>query len=266
MGAGIYAQFDIPKETFELHKLTFKSLAKNYVEVEEIDIFRDPNEAKTVPNYERARNFDWGNSDNIITHLWSEFEEQRITEPLIAPSLGKPIDNIDAEIIRELTINGKTKITDLADYFNLNKSTLSRRVSRIRENYVTSGALAFGKNAFKLVGFNNMQLVTGRFTKDSTVNSETFLKFISSTNILPFDAFATAYNDRFLLYTRASVGITDDILRFLFERSDPIELNQYQFYINRSVIYPFYHLNYDQEIGFKKDEEYIKEKAIAVIE
>ena len=266
-GAGVtlYSQFDIPKGTFQLHKDTFKQLVREFATGSDLEIFRDPTEANAIPNYQKARNFEWDNSVNTIEELWVNFLEKRQFNPFSLPEEGKPFDNIDAELIRELTINGKTKITDLTDHFNLNKSTLSRRVSKIREHYISSARLVFGTSADKLLGFNNTQIVTGTFLKDSPLTGDLFLKFIQSDNIFPFDAFVTVDNNRFFLYTRASIGLAGDFMQFLYENTDVFELNQYQFYVRKSITYPFYHGNYDQDSGFRTDEEYIKNKELETL-
>jgi len=251
-GVSLYAQYDIPAKTETLLIDSLHQLGQELVEFDELITYKDIYETKTELGFEeQIEQSDLPASKLNITSLWDQFQNEIGKYRLTKPKQSTSFDNLDAELIRELELNGKVNISALSDYYNRDKSTLSRRVSKIRQHIITSGRLLFGEMASKVHGYNNTQIITGKLMDNHPLDEAALLKFINS-GAIPIDAYATVDKNNFLMYTRATIGIAGDLMRFLYRNTDPYYLEQYQFFLPESISYPYWYANYDEDEGYRK--------------
>ncbi|MHA2501248.1 MAG: hypothetical protein ACXAE3_00040 [Candidatus Kariarchaeaceae archaeon] len=262
-GVSLFVQFDIPPNSLQHHLQAFGDLQREIIDFESFSIYPDLFEARSESDLEAQINTQHALSTdtNYIASMWDSFLENdsmTVTQPLQT----QEFDNLDAELIREITINAKVNLTNLTEYYKRDKSTLSRRIKKIKNHFVDRALLVYDYQSDRLHGFQNNHIITGRFTPGSDLTTETFSKFINSDVILPFHSFTVVNDDRFLLYIRSSVGATANLMQFLLDKTEISDLNQGQYYLSQAITYPYWYGNYDENEGYNDSKEYIRDEPI----
>ena len=161
------------------------------------------------------------------------------------------LNELYTKLIRELTINGNVGITELASIYNRDKSTISRHITFIKENYVKSGKLFFNPSEFKI---NSFRIISGEL--DSNIlDKNNFLNFFS-TQEFPFYGYIVCNNDKFLFYLEANQNQIQELYHFLWKNTKPASLKIHELLLQSTYTYHFYNGNYKEDGTFNIDRQY----------
>ncbi len=186
----------------------------------------------------------------------------------IQPKKRYQFDKLDMQLLRELTINSKpvlTKISEmyaknprLPEDFKKDATTLSRRVSRLREHIVTRNRLYYDRQVFDLT---YPQLIYGVFKKKSGLTPTTLHHFIQS-GMLPFETAVFSDTRTFLIYSTTPPSVAPDLSELIWNHAQ--EISVFQLQLDASRTYFFYHENFvDDE--WRADSDYLLNQPLAVV-
>ncbi|MBS3793895.1 MAG: Lrp/AsnC family transcriptional regulator [Candidatus Thorarchaeota archaeon] len=250
-GATLYAQFDIPPSAIE-------TMHCFYTELEERQLFANLHVYETQSLAKHEADFhEWNLVDNKwsmeygtksrkgtglsrIENLWDDFLQSHDEKGLEqkSPEMAFTLDELDMALLRELTINGTPSIKPLGPIHNRDPSTISRRISRLKETVAADDMLYYDRSVFDLT---YPQLVVGRFLQDNEMNADSLYWFIESGG-LPFESKGIIDDDEFILFITTPPSVAPEISEFMWEHSAEIDVFQLQ--LDSSFTYYFYHKNY----------------------
>ncbi|MFW9931583.1 MAG: winged helix-turn-helix transcriptional regulator [Candidatus Thorarchaeota archaeon] len=280
--SALYIQFDIPPQISQSMKKLLEGLRKDdyfskYVIVDEMHSsicsadfskWDEKRDAWQIGQKEKS----WLKKNySDFEHIWKKHSEVNdgFTAPRIIPERSYDFDNLDARLLRELTINSKPVLTHISteyakdskleDEFKKDSTTLSRRISKLREHIVTRDLLFYDRRVFDLT---YPQLVTGRFRKGSDLSADTLYKFISS-GALPFETMAFSNTDEFLLYSMTPPSIAPELSELIWDHAQDTSVLQLQ--LDASRTYFFYQENYVNG-EWRTDEDYVLHDPLARIQ
>ncbi|MFV2016888.1 MAG: hypothetical protein ACC656_15765, partial [Candidatus Heimdallarchaeota archaeon] len=150
-------------------------------------------------------------SPSYIEFLWKDFLEENESHEL---EIGLPVGDtklskLDALLIRELTINAKIPITELAERYNRDRTTITRHMKKINL-IMPKHQLYYDMNAF---GMTNSVIIKGEFNEDLDFNINNFNSFIKS-NRLPLNTNLVMNNDSFMWYIAAPPTMIPELTYF----------------------------------------------------
>lgn len=271
--ATLYVQFDIPPAIRINMQTLYKKLLKKglYESFEVIDEkygaslkadFTRWNQDENSWTLAYQRKSSMSERTSKIEDLWDEFMKIR-NKPraeVLQPAMAYNFDSLDMLLLRELTINSRVSIKDLAEIYGKDASTISRRVARIRELVAPNDLLYYNYSVFDLT---YAQIITGVFDKNSQLNDERFYQFIKS-GVLPFECKGVTDGNRFLIYLHTPPSYASDFSEFFWEHADNVEVFQMQ--LGSSITYFFYHENYLGDGKWKTDTKYVLDEPLATID
>ncbi len=271
--ATLYVQFDIPPAIRRNMQILYSSLLERglYKSLEVID--------EKYGVSQKADFARWNMDDNSwtltyqqkssisertskIEDLWEEFMRMK-NKPqaeILQPALVYNFDSLDMLLLRELTINSRVTIKDLAKAYGKDASTISRRIARIRELVAPEDLLYYNYSVFDLT---YAQIITGVFNKNSHLDDERFYQFIKS-GVLPFECKGVTDGQQFLIYLHTPPSYASDFSEFFWEHADNVEIFQMQ--LGSSFTYFFYHENYLGDGMWKTDKKYVLDDPLASID
>lgn len=271
--ATLYVQFDIPPAirrnmqtlySILLEKGLYKSLEvidEKYSSSQKADFARwNMDDNSWTLTYQRKSSR--SEKTSKIEDLWEEFMRMK-NKPqaeVLQPAMAYSFDSLDMLLLRELTINSRVTIKDLADIYGKDASTISRRIARIRELVAPNDLLYYNYSVFDLT---YAQIITGLFKEGSHLNDESFYQFIKS-GVLPFECKGVTDGEQFLIYLHTPPSYASDFSEFFWEHADNVEIFQMQ--LGGSFTYFFYHENYLGEAKWKTDRKYILDDPLAAID
>lgn len=156
----------------------------------------------------------------------------------------------DLLILRELTLNGKLKIKDIADHYQRDPTTLSRRVSKVKEMYVNRFNLRYDRSFF---GLNSVIMIWGEMEEKHIL---TLFKMIKDDQFPFFSHFSVDSQFNFMWYLHCPTEVISDLSLFLLPYSTSMHLMVLN--TNTSKRYYFFPNNYDfDKSEWKISKEYM---------
>jgi DNA-binding Lrp family transcriptional regulator len=263
----VLAQFDIPKQ-IESKMIEVYYTLKNELGLQDVQIVKNADRVVCNANLTEFsyRDLSWNKGIDIIDSNWQKFTESNDNSENVTDNQNKPvkptkIDNFDATLLRELTINAKVPIKFLSEQHNRDSSVISRRITKLKSTIIERGLLMYDPHVFDLTV---QQVIYGKFRNNSDF-SNTNLKNFLNKELLPFASSAYITPDEFLWVTQTSPSMISKINRFIWEKSDAIDLQFYQRDVDTRTTYYFYNENYDENRGWKVDKEYINEEPMKAL-
>lgn len=249
-GKSLYVQFDIPKEILDIMTTTYKQIA-NELQITDLIQLNEDYYIGGQPDFSNWNYFSrkWKNK-LPIKELYKQSSKEETIE--IPEREVYKLSNLDAILLRELSINGKATVTELAKIYNKNKSTISRRISRLMDKVVSHGRLNFNRDVFSL---NCYHIVSGKFIDGKTKSQ--FENFMSSKE-LPIQIRISFNGSNYNLYSVGSSINSTDLISQLWCISDPETFISYEMDSRNFASYYFYHKNYDAKSGWNTSRDYVK--------
>jgi hypothetical protein len=188
-----------------------------------------------------------------VEKVWDQIHKQPVDDKLEEsnPTMACTLDMLDMHLLRELTINAHPKIKELGGIYDKDPTTISRRIAKLRECVAPSEMLYFDRTVFDLT---YPQLIFGEFDKDTDLDYKTLHKFLRSGG-LPFECMAATNESKFLVFITSPPSFAPEVSEFFWENT--LNINIFQLQLDSSFTYFFYHENFDINIGWKTDEDYI---------
>lgn len=169
-------------------------------------------------------------------------------------------DRLDLYLLRELSINAKVKATDLAKHYDKDVATITRRLNRLREKYLTKETIIYNREFFNL---NSIFAFSGLMDKKELRKFQMFLRsqnfpFASQFSCNPSDG-------AFFWYVYCPSGIANQIVETFLPITQFLDLMVID--PSTSTRYFFYPENYDVEEGkWKGGVEYMVTQPLAHID
>ncbi len=279
--SSLYIQFDIPPQTASSMKKLYEDLRKKgyftecflvdetYCSICNAD-FSKWDEKRDIWQVGQKEKKWYKQNYSDFEAIWKKTEETGagLEVPRALPKKSYEFDNLDMLLLRELTINSKPVMTSVSksyakdsrlnDEFKKDATTLSRRISKLREHIVKRDLLYYDRRVFDLT---YPQLIAGTFKKNSDLTPESLYRFISS-GTLPFEVMAFSDTKSFVMYTTTPPSIAPEISELLWDHAQEISVLQLQF--DSSLTYYFYHENYvDGE--WRADQKYVLQDPLSKI-
>ncbi len=284
-GLTLHARFDVPSDSITLLDSLFLEL-RGYGLFLDLEVFQptritpfkadfsvfDPLSMKWVlPNYNnwlapKEHHIRINRSGNYIQQLWESLLETIESEdyrPLggIKPHLREPsrISQLDAFLIRELTINARVPVKFLSTVYKKDPSLISRKLAKIREKYMASYNLIYDRRIFEMTVH---LLITGDFKPKSAFYEETFLEFFK--NWFPFEAIGHTSPRTFLLDAFIPGHIVADLAEFLWDHAENVSI--YHVSETRSRKYYFFPQNLDESGKWITDKRQLVDIPVEIVE
>ncbi len=259
-GLALYTQFDIPEDINNLMSTVYETLSQklgiNYT------MLTETNSTEGTPNLLKfdPLNGGWKSErriKSIIEHEFNKASENEISSNGVQVY---NMSNLDAKLLREMTINGKVAITNLAKYHGVNKSTISRRVKNLKDNVIDGGMLLYDREVF---GMNAFSTIIGKFTDEKSMNK--VANFIKSKSLPITIRMARDNMLNFNIYLVGSSIHSIDFKRVLWTLSEPSSFYSYQMDTANFMSYYFYHKNYDEREKWNISEEYVLDQPLNIL-
>ncbi len=251
----MYIQFDIPSRTQNLLTKVLNILKKEGL-FERYTIIPSEFAASSPAEFDlwdfekadwsfikiKSNKIDEYNERNIFEKMWSKFDFSSIKEaPKIAPSKAYPFDKLDLYLLREMTINAKASIKELAQYYKKDPSTISRRIKRIKAVLAPKAKLYYNTKLFNLV---SPQIILGKFKNKDGFNKWSAYWFIDS-HYFKFPSTLVASKKDLIWYLTILPTFIPDFLEFAWEHMSTFRI--YNLQIPLSNTYFFYPENFIEE-------------------
>ncbi len=271
--AVLYAQFDIPPQTDIMIRDLYNALVErgaceDYRVIESRFVAGRGADLQRWDIKTNRWEIEYGRKSAIgirlsrVESIWSEFLERcpDKSPPEDRPTPPESIDLLDLQLLRELTINAHPNFTRLAEVYDRDATTISRRVERIRRLFAPKDILYYDRTIFDLT---YPQLIIGTFDTEGELNARTFHWFIDS-GAIPFEMKGVTNGNDFLLYSMTPPSFAPEISEFFWEHCRDVHV--YQLQLDSSYTYFFYHENYDPESGWRNDRSYVVETPLRDME
>ncbi len=258
----LYVQFDIPPSINNQMKEIY-SIFKNLGYFNKLIVLDTEYSARTLSDFKKWNIHDrhWEletGIKNTIENLWQTHTTQNVDIISEKPHFEATFDTLDAILLRELTINSNINMKHLGEIYKKDPTTISRRIKKIRENFLDSDRLYYDRQKFD-IAYN--QLIYGEFTKDFSRHK--FVSFINN-GAFPFYSRIFINNNEFIWYVMLPPYYAVEISELVWTKAKNVSIMQ--LYTARSFTYYFYHLNYLGNNKWRTDEEYIKYNPLRTIE
>ncbi|MCE7734946.1 MAG: winged helix-turn-helix transcriptional regulator [Candidatus Heimdallarchaeota archaeon] len=264
----LYAQFDIPKGIVSKMELILQEI-RNLLNIEEILILPCSNYSYSYPDFSKIINGgNWNNQnidtkDYLINKLWVNYLSKS-EQSFVVHETDKQyvMSQIDAKLLRELTINAKVPLKFLSKTYNLSNSVISRYLSKIKQNIIYRGILLYDESFF---GMNNLQVIFGKFSRHSELNDKTLIEFFKSSS-LPLLSNIYCNKDNYVVETIASPLASTEMAKFLWQNTAPNYFKVNQLHVPNTLLYYFYHKNYIAKNTWNIEDDYIHQIPLNKIE
>ncbi len=234
----VFAQFDIPPSELPL-LLELLKLVEGTGWCNATSVFNHPIHLETVDNFLKW-NIDVFKWDFDFGQAFASFEPIVQSDPKSSEILIFKGDGLDLRLLRELSINAKIKATTLADHYSKDIATITRRLNRLRKQFISKETIVYNREKFNL---NSISAFWGFLEDDLASKLTSFLSarqfpFSSQFSLNPEDG-------QFLWYVYAPSHIANQILKTLIPKTQ----FPYQMVIDPSTSfrYFFYPENFDTE-------------------
>ncbi|MFX0062098.1 MAG: winged helix-turn-helix transcriptional regulator [Candidatus Hermodarchaeota archaeon] len=260
----LFVQFYVPPEAISLMS-EFSIMLKEQEYLSDTKFLESSGiNLETFPNinYFNYRtnewNFDWNNWTSLVSK-----QSQNIKQKKISKISFKDWEPIDFEILRSLTANAERKQADLMREFNLSRTEIHRRYSRVYKNLVSSVRLRYNRIIFNLVNTNLFWI-----PKPDIKTRNQFFNLMKGSPP-PFRMeLDILKNDGLLLWAGAIPPIHEHRLAFsLWHLFKTFETYTLDTSVESAVSYKFYPKNFDFETwNWINDRNYIIEQPLKELE
>ncbi len=270
--ATLYVQFDYPPNIAEKMKVFYGEIGKSGV-AQGMDVKHAKYRASANPDLKQwdikknRWNVEYGSKSGVneklsrLENIWSQslngINGYRANE--VSINHNHNLDNLDMCLLRELTVNAQPSIKALGLVYDKDPTTISRRISKIRDSYILQNALYYDRRVFDLT-YN--QIITGNFRPDSGLTPHSLIHFVES-KAMPFQTRVTADDDTFIMFVTTPPSLAPEYSEFFWEHARDVSIQQLQ--LDASFTYFFYHKNYDENTGWKEDKEYVVDEPLSVV-
>ncbi|MEM2141731.1 MAG: AsnC family transcriptional regulator [Candidatus Thorarchaeota archaeon] len=270
-GATLYAQFDIPpsieKTMCEFYdELVRMGLARkssqfftNYVKGVHADFTRW-NINENVWNLEVSK-ASVGGPASIIETLWNKYMETHENDDLtpVYPHPAFGFDRLDMLLLRELTVNAKPSVRDLATIYKRDPTNISRRLKKLRELVAPQDMLYFNRGLFDLT---YTQIIAGRIREGSDLTLGNLMGFIGSGTI-PFDCKCVSDGSEYIVYITTPPSLAAEFSEFFWEHTR--YTGSFQLQLDSARTYYFYCENYAGDGEWRTDKEYVYDEPLSSV-
>ncbi len=232
----VFAQFDIPPSEIPF-LLELLKLVEGTGWCNSTQAFVHPYHLETFDNFLKW-NIDVFKWDFDFAQAFETFEPVDQPKPKPSEVFTFKGDKLDLLLLRELSINAKIKATTLADYYSKDVATITRRLNRLRQRFISKETIIYNREKFNL---NSISAFWGFLENDLALKLESFLTakqfpFSSQFSFNPKDG-------QFLWYVYAPAHIANQIFKTLIPKTQ----FPYQMVIDPSTSfrYFFYPENFD---------------------
>ena len=223
----VYAVFAMPSDPSN-YLVEFLELMKSHGFFDGYSLFHFPNNFSTreMLEYWDVHLGLWKYDVNNLSFTKYYGVDMEKTDPI-------KFSCFDLLLLRELTINAKVKISDLAQHYKYDRTTISRHMNYVKSNLVHDYGVIYDRSVFTL---GNFRLFWGEWSDG------TFLKSLMEQKF-PFNSTVSFDDRRFFWLVQASDPILNDLSMLLFKEVK--NLHQAIIYPETGVRYYFYPYNYD---------------------
>lgn len=256
----LYTQFDVPQEITGKMEMVYNLLKSNGL-CSSILIFTNETNFRSKADFNRWNihqkqwMFESSKIKNVFQDLWDNFISKYQSDirhrPIIKPSLDFRFDELDAKLLRELSINAKISNKELSEIYGKDPASISRRIQKLKSKVLGKNRIIYDRTMFNL---SYQQIIVGKFNKDHEFHANSFYEFMNRSD-LPFHSSGTINEESFIWVITLPPYYASELSKFLWKHTQ--EINIYQVDMKASRSYFFYHINY---LGHKKwniDDDYI---------
>ncbi|RMG30434.1 MAG: hypothetical protein D6732_16220, partial [Methanobacteriota archaeon] len=236
----VYAQFDVPpEEAGRLEELL--KLVEGNGWCNSAVLIDHPTRLETKDDFTKW-NFDEFKWNFDFIRSYTEYKPNgKLPEPNDARTQFNG-DRLDLYLLRELSINSKVKATDLAKLYEKDVATITRRLNKLREKYLTKETIIYNREFFNL---NSIFAFSGTMDRNEL---RKFQMYLHSQNFPFASQFSCNSADgEFLWYVYCPSGIANQIIKIFLPMTQ--FLDQMVIDPSTSMRYFFYPENYDLEQG-----------------
>jgi hypothetical protein len=169
-------------------------------------------------------------------------------------------DKIDLKLIRELNVNAKISTISLAKYYKLDQSTISRRLSTIRENAIDGNLLFFDQSVFNL---QYPTLFFGNYSKHGDLDETRFHALVNQGD-LPFSSTLSTNERKFVWMVTLPTSKIIEYAKFLWKHTRKLQI--FNLDISTSRRFYFLHTNYLDDGTWNISADHIVENPLALLE
>lgn len=256
----LYTQFDVPQEITGKMEMVYNLLKSNGL-CSSILIFTNETNFRSKADFNRWNihqkqwMFESSKIKNVFQDLWDNFISKYQSDirhrPIIKPSLDFRFDELDAKLLRELSINAKISNKELSEIYGKDPASISRRIQKLKSKVLGKNRIIYDRTMFNL---SYQQIIVGKFNKDHEFHANSFYEFMNRSD-LPFHSSGTINEESFIWVITLPPYYASELSKFLWKHTQ--EINIYQVDMKASRSYFFYHKNY---LGHKKwniDDDYV---------
>lgn len=246
----LYVQFDLPVGSFNyftefIDKMRKLGIYNNMVVMDPSYGISTLDDLTKWNNDENTWNFNiLGDEPNSFRNLFLKYLAENRYKSVKANmrkikegvKIGKH-KKMDLLILRELTLNAKLKIKDIAEHYQRDPTTLSRRVNKVKEMYVKRFNLLYNRSFF---GLNSIIMIWGEMEEKHIL---TLFKLIEDDEFPFYSQFNVDNQFNFMWYLHCPTEVISDLSLFLL----PFSTSMHLMVLNTNTImrYYFYPENYD---------------------
>ncbi len=252
-GINIFTEFNIPPQAISKLDVFFDNLYK-------MKLFK--NVIKIIPTCKLRGNAVFEKWDLNINN-WGPINQQKLEASFYnkmtnidyeckVPEVNKNprLKEMDLKLLRELTINGKPKINYISKFYNLDRTTISKKFAKVRDKYMSHYSVIYNKNVFHL----GSEFLINGYMKKEAMNS--IKKMIAEKDIPFVNSFINDNNGYFVWRIEGPTIYVNNLVRMIARHCD--EINQYIAHKETNTRYFFYYKNYDaKNKKWIVDDEYI---------
>ncbi|MCY3412451.1 MAG: Lrp/AsnC family transcriptional regulator [Candidatus Heimdallarchaeota archaeon] len=253
----IYVEFQIPESETQLlkkflRKIRDMQLYKKMIYIDPVSVISGKDDLTRWDNYDLSwdlsiddRSEEVSIKDLFVKYLNTPLPKQKPTRV----SETKNIDPLNLKILRELTINGKASVQYLTEFYDKDRTTISRRIKLIRDKYVDHYSVIYNKKTFHL---GSTFIIFGSINKAAN----TAVKQLITNNHIQFFSEFLDNDKQFIWRIDAPTIFVNALFRLIAPYCT--DIGQLTVHTETNSRYFFYHLNYDEENkDWKRGEEYM---------
>ncbi len=251
----IYAQFDIPNGTGSLFNELLNEVHLKIGTKNEI-LLNQQSMSRFTPEFENwsLDNHTWEltvfpNEPESFSHT---LDEKRKEDDLIQLSY------LQANLLRELTINGRVSNQTLSNIYKKSTSVISRNLKLIRNKIISNYKLLYNTKFFKL---NSINLIHGSFKK---TEDSYWLRWLLEQSKLPAEISLSISEKNFVIETLSSPLMNSTLYKKLWDNSERITaIHSLQIHQPDTFLYFFYPENLRTKGKWKTSRSYFIEEPLA---
>lgn len=212
---GFFLEFQVPQKGKKLVHKFLSELKQNGL-FREFSVF-DPernSSSKLKFEYWDPEELTWhSNGMSVIDLFTMKFEklmQQNFNDTSKEDFIVRPkINSLDLNIMRELTINAKPKINVISPFYEKDRTTISRRIAKVRNKYMDGYEIRYNSSAFHL---NSNVILTGGGMESKNID---ILHYLLKNNEFPFKSNIYTRKDKFMWLIEAESSEINALIIFL---------------------------------------------------